>query len=194
VQAELEDLRAGTGAAVGSGNCGPAGTESGGALRSTQGGEHGRPGGSFEDAPAIGSMVGRELAAHYYGKYKEMAGQFDSLLRKRTDWVRSSMEGPGESRQLAAICAALEARRLQVGEEIALEGQLLRAETAELEEKLCQEHVDAARAKKESDRLRGEMEKRDKLDKDIRVMVERLTSRVNELEAENRKLKATMLR
>lgn len=104
------------------------------------------------------------------------------------------MEGPGESRQLAAICAALEARRLQVGEEIALEGQLLRAETAELEEKLCQEHVDAVRAKKESDRLRGEMEKRDKLDKDIRVMVERLTSRVNELEVENRKLKATMLR
>ena len=99
-------------------------------------------------------MVGRELAAHYYAKYKEMASQFDSLLRKRTDWVRSSTEGPGESRQLASVCAALEARRLQVGEEIALEGQLLRAETSELEEKLCQEHVDAVRAKKESDRLR----------------------------------------
>ncbi len=198
LQGELEDLRAGT-AAV-SGSAGVAGGESGadvGSLpRGTEGGDNilGRSGGTLEDAPAIGSMVGRELAAHYYGKYKEMASQFDNLLRKRTDWVRSSTEGPGESRQLASICAALEARRLQVGEEIALEGQLLRAETSELEEQLCQEHVDAVRAKKESDRLRGEMEKRDKLDKDIRVMVERLTSRVNELEAENRKLKATMLR
>jgi hypothetical protein len=206
VQAELEVARGAGAAATGGGadaaaaagvSLGSPGSPSGGGSLgmggSVKGSGSGARGGSLEDAPAIGSMVGRELAAHYYGKYKEMASQFDTLLRRRTDWVRSSTEGPAESRQLASIVAALEARRLQVGEEVALEGQLQRAEISELEEQLCQGHVDSVRATKEADRLRGEMEKRDKLDKDIRAMVERLTSRVNDLEAENRRLKATML-
>jgi hypothetical protein len=210
VQAELEVARGAGAAATGGdadvaaaaaaaagGSLGSPGSPSGGGSLgmggSAKGSGSGARGGSLEDAPAIGSMVGRELAAHYYGKYKEMASQFDTLLRRRTDWVRSSTEGPAESRQLASIVAALEARRLQVGEEVALEGQLQRAEISELEEQLCQGHVDSVRGTKEVDRLRGEMEKRDKLDKDIRAMVERLTSRVNDLEAENRRLKATML-
>ena len=87
-------------------------------------------------------LAGRELAAHYYAKYREMASQFDALLRRRGEWVRSSMEGP-EARQVASVAAALEARRTQITEEIALEAGLLRAELGEVEEKLCAEHVEA---------------------------------------------------
>ena len=98
------------------------------------------------------------------------------------------MEGP-EARQVASVAAALEARRTQITEEIALEAGLLRAELGEVEEKLCAEHVEAVRAKREATRLKGEMGRRDELDREIRAMVEKLTKRVTELGGENRRLR-----
>ena len=58
-----------------------------------------------------------------------------------------------------------------------------------MEEKLCAEHVEAVRAKREATRLKGEMGRRDELDREIRAMVEKLTKRVTELEGENRRLR-----
>ena len=72
VHAELEEARANGGGSGGAGSpLSPGGGVDGKLSLSSGLGK----GGSdrslpLEDAPAIGSMVGRELAAHYYEKYK----------------------------------------------------------------------------------------------------------------------------
>jgi|EP01049_Picozoa_sp_SAG25_P000946 hypothetical protein len=104
-----------------------------------------------------------------------MATQFEALLRRRGEWGDAG--------------AALDRRRLEIEGEIELEGGLLRSELAELEEQLCGQHVASRRAAREAAALREDMATRDKLDVQIRSMVEKLTRRVQELELDNKRLR-----
>ena len=98
-----------------------------------------------------------------------MASQFEGLLRRRSAADGGGGGGTEELRQ------QLEQRQRDVTIEVELEGGLLRSELGELEERLCEAHVATRRAGREAQALRDDMSKRDKLDVQIREMVEKLT-------------------